>query len=204
MIEHNMDQGTDEWFAIREMKFTASKAQAIGSAGKGLETLCKELIIEKYTSGVEKFSNEHTERGHELEDSARFAYELERGVTIVQMGFCELDKDTGCSPDGEIKEDKDGIVEIKCLAEKGFIDIVMSKKVPSQYMWQMQMQMWVMNKKWCDFVVYNEHYTDNPLIIIRALRDEKKIDALKEGVAKGIVIRNKMEKDYLKNAKSLT
>ena len=32
-------QGTPEWFAIRDLKFTASKADVIATNGKGLDTL---------------------------------------------------------------------------------------------------------------------------------------------------------------------
>ncbi len=53
----------------------------------------------------------------------------------------------------------------------------------------MQMQMWVTDKKWCDYCVYNDGYTQ-PLIITRVFRDDAKIEKIKIGVEKAIEIIN--------------
>ena len=61
----NCEQGTPEWFEERKGIMTASHAQAIGNAGKGLDTYIHELMAEYYSSGEkEQFSNKHTERGN--------------------------------------------------------------------------------------------------------------------------------------------
>ena len=38
MIIHEMEQGTDEWYAVRQLKLTGSNATAIGNNGAGLKT----------------------------------------------------------------------------------------------------------------------------------------------------------------------
>ena len=61
-IHNNIEQGSDDWFAIRKGKLTASHAQAIGNIGKGLDTYINELMSEYYSSGEkEQFTNKHTE-----------------------------------------------------------------------------------------------------------------------------------------------
>ena len=102
---HTCPQRSPEWFALRKQyPLTASKAQAIGNNGKGLETLVWEKLAEAYSSGVvEDFGNKHTERGVELEPQARSLYELETGATVVEVGFITNDKVSsvgGASPDG--------------------------------------------------------------------------------------------------------
>lgn len=80
-IIKEIEQQSPEWFKIREGKMTASHAQAIGNAGKGLETYVYDLVAEEYSSAEkEHFTNEHTERGNELEEVARGIYELENNV----------------------------------------------------------------------------------------------------------------------------
>ena len=44
-----MEQGTDEWFDVKKGKMSASHAQAIASAGKGLDTYILELMSEYYS-----------------------------------------------------------------------------------------------------------------------------------------------------------
>ena len=138
---HNVEQGSGEWFALRlQYPLTASKAQAISAQGKGLETLCWEKMAEKYSEAPkEHFSNEHTERGNELEEQARGIYELETGNNVKEVGFVsneEVSKVGGASPDGLVGED--GLLEIKCFADTKHFK--MTKKgisIESQYMWQM-------------------------------------------------------------------
>lgn len=72
---------------------TASHATAIGNNGKGLETYILEMMAESYSSGEkERYSNEHTERGNELEGQARSIYELENMVTVDQVSFIEYNQ----------------------------------------------------------------------------------------------------------------
>lgn len=179
---HNFEQQSPEWFAIRLGKLTASKAQAIGTAGKGLETLCFEKVAE-IISGTrqETYTNPDMERGNEQEDLARSSYEMETGNKVESVGFCELDERVGASPDGFVGED--GLVEIKCPTNTNYVRTLYIKTPESKYAWQMQMQMLVTDRKWVDYVVFNENFKD--LVIIRVERDEKKIEKLRVGIEKG-------------------
>ena len=46
MVIIDVEQKTDDWYKVRELKLTASHAQTIMANGKGLETYCKELVAE--------------------------------------------------------------------------------------------------------------------------------------------------------------
>lgn len=176
---HNMEQRTPEWFKVRELKMTASKASAIGSCGKGLETLCRELVCNHLSSAEqEHYTNEHIERGVEFEDQARFIYEMETSNTVDEVGFVEYSDYVGCSPDGHVGDD--GMVEIKCPSDKVYLDYLVDEKVNSGYVWQMQMQMLATGRKWCDYVVYNPNFERN-IIIKRIEADKVKQDKLLDG-----------------------
>lgn len=179
---HNFEQHSPEWFSVRLGKMTASKAQAVGSNGKGLETLCYEKVAEILSgSSDDNYTNSDMERGNEQERLARASYEMETGNRVTEVGFCELDEYVGASPDGLVGDE--GLVEFKCQKNAVYVKTLYSQKIDTKYVWQMQMQMLVTDRKWCDFVVFNENFTD--LIIIRVERDEEKIEKLRIGIEEG-------------------
>jgi putative phage-type endonuclease len=183
MQVYNFEQRSPEWFEIRKLKMTASHAQAIGNCGKGLDSYIQELCQEYYSSAEkEGFSNKHTERGNDLEDSAGFLYECETGNKTGKVGFVVWNDFVGCSPDLLVNDD--GLAEIKCPDDKAYFDLLLTNEIDTKYIWQMQMQMLICGRFWCDFVAYNPHYKKE-LIIIRVLRDEKKQTDLLKGFAIG-------------------
>ncbi len=180
---YQINQNSEEWFELRKGKFTASDAQAIATNGKGLETLVYKKVSERLARGTEPpYTNLDMERGHELEEMARVGYELETGNTVTVVGFCELDENTGASPDGMV--DPEGLVEIKCKIGPIFVKEMLTASVDSEHEWQMQMQMWVTDRQWCDYVVFNPNFSRN-LIIKRVMRNEDKITKIKAGVESG-------------------
>lgn len=172
-------QGTPEWFDIRKGKVTASRAQAIASNGKGLETYINEVVSEYFSSAEkEHYSNIHTERGNELEPVARSMYELMNNVVVDQIGFCEYNEFVGGSPDGLIGTD--GMIEIKCPEDKVYFNILMDEKIDSGYIWQCQMNMLVLERKYCDLIFYNPNF-EKSMKIFRLLPDEVMFEKLKVG-----------------------
>ena len=179
----NIQQYSPEWFEIRSKRMTASHAQAILANGKGLKTYIREMMSDYYSNmEIESFSNKHTERGLELEPIAKSIYELESGNDVRDIGFVVLDDYVGCSPDGLVGED--GLVEIKCPSNKVYFDLLLDNKIDPKYYAQMQMQMYVCNRKWCDYVVYNPNY-NRSIIIIRVEQDEETIVNLQIGLESG-------------------
>lgn len=177
---HNIEQGSEAWFLLRQLRGTASEATAIRARGKGLQTYAKQLVRE-YLSSAQKehFTNEHTERGNELEPQARSLYELTTGNEVVQVGFIEYNDYIGCSPDGLIGEDGD--LEIKCPGDKVYFDYILGDAEPvKDYYNQIQMRLLIEERKWCDLFVYNPNFTRS-YILTRVLPDEVAFTELKEG-----------------------
>lgn len=180
----NCEQGTDEWFALREQRMSASHAQAIAANGKGLDTYITQLMQEYYsTSEPVKYQSKSMERGIELEPSAGFAYEMETGNEVKKVGFVIRNDNVGCSPD--LFVNNDGLAEIKCLEDKAYFNYLLTEKIDTGYEWQMQMQMLICKRKWCDYVVYNPNFKKS-LIIKRMFIDALKTDKLELGFLSGI------------------
>lgn len=177
---HDFEQGSDEWKNIRKGKLTASHACEIGNCGKGLDSYVLALLAEKHSSGEVDFSNKETERGNELEDSARSMYELENGVEIEQVGFVEHDEFTGCSPDGFIGEDCG--VEIKCPNDLNYFKLLVAgeKEIDSKYLWQIQMNLLITGREEWKLVYYNPNYKKS-MIVFTILPDKEKQGQLLEG-----------------------
>lgn len=180
---HDVQQGTDEWLKLRLGKFTASDAQAIATNGAGLQTLCFSKVAERLTGKLkEEYTNDDMERGKELEEMARNAYEIETGIVVQRVGFVEKSENVGCSPDGLIAED--GMQEIKCPNDVNFVKYMYEKKIDTKHFWQMQMQMLVCEREWVDYVVYNPNFP-KPVIVVRVPRSEQDIEKIRIGLEKG-------------------
>jgi putative phage-type endonuclease len=182
---HDVQQGSPEWFALRLGKFTCSDAHPIATNGKGLETLVFEKVAEILTKkSKEAYTNEAMENGKMLEAMARNSLEIEHGIASKQVGFIEFSDRIGGSPDGLIGED--GLIEIKCPTDRVFAEYLFYKKIDPKYHMQMQMQMYIMDRKFCDYVVFNPNFTDKPIIIQRVVRNDADIEKIKIGLDKGI------------------
>lgn len=180
----NFTQGSEEWHNARLGRFGGTDAQAIATAGKGLETLCYQKVGEILTKrpAKEPYTNGDMERGVELEPIARQAYELETGLKVTEVGYILKNEFVGVSPDGLV-EDK-GMLEIKSPSDAVFVKYLFDRKIETKYLWQMQHQMLVAERDWVDFVVFNDGL--NKLDITRVNRDEAMIKKLEAGLKLGI------------------
>jgi len=189
----NVEQKTPEWFEARKLKMTASNATAVMANGAGLKTYILELVSEYLSSGEkEHFTNEHIERGNELEDSAIFAYECLNNVNVERVGFVEYSKYVGCSPDGLVGDD--GLIEIKCKSDKNHLKQIVegSKGIESGYINQIKFQLYCTGRKWCDFVAYNNNF-EKDLFIHRVVLEDADIEKIEIGISAG----EKLIEEYL-------
>lgn len=181
---HNCEQGTEEWLQCRLGKLTGSVAYTIAVKGKGLDTLCLEKATELLTGIIpDGYKNDAMQHGNDYEAEARSIYELETGNKVVQVGFCENDEYVGVSPDGFVGDD--GLIEIKCPQDKTYTQYLIDMKIKPEYYAQMQMQMLITKRIWCDYVVYNSHF-EKPIIIQRVFPDKEYMEKLAEGLGYGI------------------
>lgn len=179
----NCYQKTEEWQKIRLGKFGGTDAQAVATAGKGLETLCYQKVGEILTQrpAKEPYTNSDLDRGNELEPIARQAYELETGSKVTQVGYILKNEFVGVSPDGLVGDD--GMIEIKSPSDAVFVRYLFNREIDPKYLWQMQHQLLVAERKWVDYVVFNDNL--NRLEITRVLRDEAKIEKIRIGLEIG-------------------
>jgi len=178
MIEM-MDQGTDEWFAIRIGKVTASRvADVLAKTKSGYsasrDNYMAQLVCERLTGQkAEGFTNAAMQHGTETEPLARAAYEAIKDVLVDEVGFVPHPsiQMAGASPDGLVGDD--GLLEIKCPNTATHIDTLLSETVPTKYYTQMQFQLACTGRKWCDFVSFDNRLpAELQLFVKRVPRDD--------------------------------
>jgi hypothetical protein len=92
--------------------------------------------------------------GTEQEPAARAAYERVTGTSVEETGFVAHDTLlAGCSPDGLV--DWDGLIEIKCPYNSANHIETLLRGMPDEHIPQVQGQMWITGRQWCDFVSFD-------------------------------------------------
>lgn len=87
----------------------------------------------------------------------------------------------GASPDGLVVDTMTGelgTIEIKCLRSTNHLYKVMAEdEIPEDYFDQIQMQMWITGRDWCDFVAYDSRVKENLQLFVKRMKyDEFYID----------------------------
>ena len=169
-----MEQRTDEWFAARLGKVTASKVSDVMSKGMGRETYMTYLIAEVLTTErASSFTNTAMEWGTATEPYARQAYEALNNLWVEEIGFAQHPtiERAGASPDGLVGDD--GLIEIKCPNTATHLDTLIDKTIPKKYINQMQFQMACTGRKWCDFVSFDNRLPEDLQIFVKRVdRDD--------------------------------
>lgn len=198
VILDTLQQGTPEWFAIRAMMPTASNFDRILTATGKQSTQARayalELIAERYGGeDVDRWSNQWTDRGHELETRAREFYQLAFGISIQQVGFIHRDdKSAGCSPDGLIGDD--GGLEIKCLKATNHLEMLLDGIIQTKFIPQVQGSLWVTERQWWDFLGYHPRFKH---FKVRIERDEVYIALLAIEINKFNAVLAALEKQVI-------
>ena len=168
------EQRSEEWFAARRGIPSASNFAKIittkGEPSKQAEKYMFRLAGEK-VSGIteETYQSAAMIRGCEMEKEAREFYELIKGATVEEVGFCLTDDGkVGCSPDGLVGED--GLIEIKDPIASTQVAYLLKGVLPLEYFQQVQGQLYVTGRKWLDFISY---YPGLKPLMVRVLPDVK-------------------------------
>ena len=183
----DVEQGSDEWLRLRLGVITASKYKDVLSKGKGLTraSYMRQLAAESLTGEVQAlYKNDAMQWGTETEPQARAMYELMQCETVEEVTFITHDDiNTGVSPDGLVGDC--GLVEFKCPNTSTQIETFLSGKMPTSHRAQVQGQMWVSERKWCDFVSFDPRiHGASSYFCVRVHRDEKYISELELEVIK--------------------
>ena len=197
-IIESCEQGSEEWLQMRLGKVTASRVSDVITNGRGgaisktVQSYMAELIAEILTGKSKPFfENDAMRWGTETEPQARSMYEINNDfVDVKEVAFVEHNDFIGISPDGLIGED--GLLEIKCPATTTQIKRALSSDYSSDYKAQIQMQLWVTERQWCDFVSFDPRLDcEASYLQQRVERDEEYIEEMKEKVYKFIEEMNK-------------
>lgn len=185
-IIRNIEQGTQEWKDIRLGRITASRMSDVmtngrsGGISKTSESYMVELISEKLT-GKQKdfFENDAMKWGTATEPEAREVYSVRNGfVDVEEVAFIVHDEFIGVSPDGLVGDC--GLLEIKAPTTQTQIKRALSKDYSSDYKAQIQAQLWVSGREWCDFVSYDPRINVSASFLQqRVFRDEEYIQEMK-------------------------
>lgn len=178
LITLDCEQGSEEWLQARLGIPTATGFENIVTAtGKKSSAQIKYMaeLIEESILGLQdgSFKSKFMERGNQLEPLARSAYEFITGNSVQQVGGVYLDenREVMVSPDGLIPDLKKGL-EIKCPKMSTHIRYLLEGGVPSEYVIQVQANLWVTGYETWDFVSYCPEYQRQPLYIFTAHRDQ--------------------------------
>ena len=189
MIVDTSPQGTPEWLLARAKVITASNITKVMSKGRGSAPSKTRMtyMIEKATETLtgnpvsNGFQSDAMKRGNELEPDARAFYTMLTGNSVEESGLIYLNelKRIGASVDGLVGDD--GLVEIKCPNLNTHVNYLLDGVMPSTYIKQVQTQMWVTNRAWCDFISYNPD-SHKMGFLVRVDRDEELIKSISDAV----------------------
>lgn len=173
-----IEQGTPEWHQLRLGKVTASRvADILARTKTGPSASRQNYLIElalQRTTGIiaESYSNSAMEWGTQTEPQARVAYEVKSGNFVDQVAFVDHPSIPwfGCSPDGLVSDR--GLVEIKCPNSATHWEYFKYKEPPKKYFIQMQAQLAVTGRDWCDFISFDPRMPErSQLLIVQVPRD---------------------------------
>lgn len=177
MIIHTMPQRSAKWYAVRFGKITGSTFyQFLGHTQTATDRLFEKAAEHiTHMSSIDSFESVDTNRGKTLEDEAIFLYEVMKNTTVQTVGFIEYNAFAGCSPDGLVGED--GMIEVKCPRQAIHLKTVTKGFIKPEYRWQIQYNLFIANRQWCDFISYCKPF-GHPHII-RVMRDEESQERIK-------------------------
>lgn len=179
-----MEQRSEEWFKARKGRVTASSVGAI----LGLSPFAKpddvmrRMVREYHGASSEFHGNVATEWGTMNEAGALAEFEMATGTDVRACGFFAYEDWAGASPDGLIGDD--GMIEIKCpFSMRNGDGVFKSAREQMHYYAQMQFQLFITNRTWCQFyqwapsgtwsevVNYDEEFIDKMIPKLRAFYD---------------------------------
>lgn len=200
MIKHDVQQGSPEWLALRLGMPTASDFHRfVGSKGElsrakkgdGLSlkaksyayTLVAEQLLQRPLDSLEQI--EWIEHGKSWEGTARAQYGFENGVTPEIIGFATTDDGkAGASPDSLVGGE--GLLEIKCVKANTQI-AYLEEGFDEDYLCQVQGQMFVTGRAWCDWYSWN---AEMPPVTVRIERDDAFCENLAASISEFVEIKN--------------
>lgn len=186
LIVDDMVQGSEAWIKARIAIATASKFTELlmptgkPTTGAKRKNYMNTLLYEWMTGQpTETYQSYWMRRGSELEPESRLLYAMLKDVDPIQVGlvYKNESKLIACSPDSLINDD--GLWESKSFAPHNHIDCLLEANIPPKHIQQVQGQMWICERDWCDFQSY---CPGTKPMIIRVYRDTRFIKLLADEI----------------------
>lgn len=181
-LRNDIEQGSPEWHLLRLGKITGSGvAKLLGTPAareKYLYDRASEIVTGCRCDSDESAASKHMARGHEFEEIAICKYTVATLTQVQRVGFVQMSEFVGCSPDGLVGDD--GMIEIKVPDSNNYFRQILELNksgvdvIPKEYYYQMQFNMFVCDRKWCDYVLYSPKHeaTGKSLCVTRVKRDK--------------------------------
>ena len=213
-------QRTDEWYAARLGKFTASNfCQLMARPADKSATWSKSAINYIRDLALQLFLNETTWRqdndatrwGMRNEDKALQEFGIASGFTINETGFIIHPgfPEVGATPDAIVIENHQSenmiLAQVKCpYSQKNHLHYVRKihdseslKKCRSAYHWQIQGEIWVTGAAHSYFVSFDPRlFSRQRLHYVKIERDQQAIDKLENLIPKAITLRDEFLEEY--------
>ena len=176
-------QRSAEWFAARLGLCSASrfkhalarlkpkKDQTKGDPAQARIDYAIELVTERLSGQpTPHFTTAAMQWGVDQEPAARIEYEFKRNVEVIETGFHRHPSiAAGASPDGLVGDE--GLIEIKCPSSVVAVETWLYG-MPQEHIAQIQGQLWITGRAWCDFVSFDPRLKGLELYIQRVERDD--------------------------------
>lgn len=159
---HDIQQGSEEWIALRcglltasEMKLILTPTLKMASNDKE-RTHLYELLSQRITQRVKPhYESQDMIRGHAEEAEARYLYDTHY-AKVETCGFITNDRwgfTLGASPDGLVGAN--GMIEAKSRDAKYQVETLCARAVPSEHVIQCQALLLISEREWLDFLSYS-------------------------------------------------
>ncbi len=182
-IIRGVEQGSEEWLALRAGRVTASNFGKLlaGGQGKTRRAYMLQLLAERLTGApVETYTNAAMEWGTETEPRARAVYELLTGREVEEVTMIVRDEYVSASPDGLFPG---GGLEIKCPKTETHLENFLAKQMPSAYKPQVQGCIWLAEVEAWDFMSFDPRLPEaSQAMIVTVPRDQEYIGTLESEV----------------------
>lgn len=119
--------------------------------------------------------------GVETEPKAIAAYSRKTGNIVGPSKFVDHPQIpmSGATPDGFVFED--GLVEVKCPETRTHLGYMLDPHIPDEYVIQMNWQMAVTGRAWCDFCSFDPRLPSKHALLVRRVnRDQQLVKGLEK------------------------
>lgn len=192
-------QGSEEWYAARCGKITASCFGKLGGKGRSgggwtqtAISYMTEVVAERITKRPqEEIKSKYLDHGNEYEPVARQLYQwhMPERQELKQVGFVDHPDHPGSGGSPDCLVGPEGVLEIKCpyTVRTHLANIENDGTSDRDYVWQMQGNLWITGRQWCDFVSFHPFVPEIlQFHVVRYERDEDVIEEIADRVARAL------------------